>query len=100
LESFGTRAGFKNTSLHPLEKRFAEMEEWIEVVLERVALLEADVTGLRSTEETVAAPTYTRLDTELRIVTTSTAPLWSDVTLLDGKMNDFPAEFSARRPPQ
>jgi hypothetical protein len=71
----------------------------IEAVLGRVALLEADVTVLRSTGDTVATPTLTRLEAELRIVKDSTSPLPSDVTHLKGKMNDFPVAFSARRSP-
>jgi hypothetical protein len=64
-----------------------------------VALLEADVTALGSSGKTVTAPTLTRLEAEVRIVKESTVPLRPDVTFLKGKMNDFPGESSARRPP-
>jgi predicted nucleic acid-binding Zn-ribbon protein len=87
---------FKNTSIYRLEKRFAKMEEGIEVVLGRVALLEAEMTALRSTGETVTTPTLTRLGAEVRTFKDSTGPLQSDVALLQGRMNDFPALFEAQ----
>jgi hypothetical protein len=90
---------FKTTSMYRLEKRFTEIEEWIEGVIGRVALLEAEVTALRSTGETVTAPMLTRLEGEVKIVMDSTAPVRSDVTLIKGRMNDFTVVFLARKPP-
>jgi hypothetical protein len=65
---------FKNMSLYRFEKRFAEMEDGIEKVLWRVAL--------RSTGETITAPTLTRLEAEVRTIQDSIAPLRSGVTFL------------------